>query len=163
MGKTDTNLKYTLITHKLTFIGSLSPAHFHFSFLPCFKWSLQGTATFGTFWVHFWDLCPNQNRCSYENKILNFKMLFQCNVEWGNVYRKRIGVSLPVLNKCFSLTMQLTKNSNAHQNKLTNNHVSLRPRQLIEAGFLRNEEKVFLPAFMQKQWMESFKWTCEVY
>ena len=27
------------------------------------------------FWVQCWDFCLNQNRCSYENKILNLKML----------------------------------------------------------------------------------------
>ena len=84
-------------------------------------------------------------------------MLFQCNLDWGNVYRRRIDLSLPVLNKRFSLTMQPMKNSNAHQIKLTNNHVSLRPRQLVETGFLINQEKVFLHVIMQKQCLESFK------
>lgn len=27
------------------------------------------------FWVQCWDFCPNQNRCSYGNKILNLDML----------------------------------------------------------------------------------------
>ena len=58
--------------------------------------------------------------------------------------------------------MQLAKNPNARQNKLTNNHVSLRPREHVEQG-LRNQEKVFLHAITQKQRMESFKWTCQVY
>lgn len=52
--------------------------------------------------------------------------------------------------------MQLSKNSNAHQNKLTNNYVSLRPRQLIETGFLRNEEKVFyMRSFKNNAWKVS--------
>ena len=68
-----------------------------------------------------------------------------------------------ISHKHFSLTMQLTKNPNARQNKLTNNHVSLRPREHVETVFLRNQEKVFLHAITQKQRMESFKWTCQVY
>ena len=73
-------------------------------------------------------------------KLTNVK--FQCNLDWENVYRrgKINDLSLPVLNKRFSLTMQLTKNPNARQNKLTNHHVSLRPREHIKTGFLRNQE-----------------------
>lgn len=51
-------------------------------------------------------------------KLRHVKFLF--NLDWGNVYRRRIDLSLAVLNKRFSLTMQPTKNSNAHEKKLTN-------------------------------------------
>ena len=52
-------------------------------------------------------------------------------------------ISHSVLNKRFSLTMQLTKNPNAQQNKLTNNHVSLRPREHVETGFEKSRKGVF--------------------
>ena len=70
-------------------------------------------------------------------KLTNVK--FQCNLDRENVYRrgKINDLLLPVLNKRFSLMMQLTKNPNARQNKLTNNHVSLRPREHIKTGLKR--------------------------
>ena len=70
----NTNLKYNLKHTSLPLsavlkiiLTNLCPAHFHFSFLPRFKRSLQGTATFGTFWVQCQDFCPNQNRYRNEN------------------------------------------------------------------------------------------------
>jgi len=71
-------------------------------------------------------------------KLTNVK--FQCNLDREDVYRRRNDLSLSVLHKRLSLTMQLTKNPNARQNKLTNHHVSLKPREHIETGFFRNQE-----------------------
>lgn len=93
----------------------------------------------------------------------NFKLRhvkFQCNLDWGNVYRIRIDLSLAVLNKRFSLTMQPTKNSNAHEKKLTN---KAKATSTYSDRVFEKSREVFLHAIMQKQCMESFKWTCHVY
>ena len=115
-------------------LTNLFPAHFHFSFLPRFKRSLQGAATFGYSAETFVRVAKQMQLWKLIFKLTNVK--FQCNLDRENVYRRRNDLSLSVLNKRFSLTMQLTKNPNARQNKLTNNHVSLRPREHIETGFL---------------------------
>ena len=49
-------------------------------------------------------------------------------------------ISHCVTQMFFSYDATITKNQNARQNKLTDHHVSLRPREHIETGFLRNQE-----------------------
>ena len=86
-------------THNPTFtavlkiiLTNLCPAHFHFSFLPRFKRSLQDTATFGysaeTFvWIKIDAVMKT-----------NFQTKFQCNLDRENVYRRRNDLSLSKKN-----------------------------------------------------------------
>ena len=65
-------------------------------------------------------------------KLTNVK--FQCNLDRENVYRRRNDLSLFVFKQTFSSYDATNENPNARQNKLTNNHVSLRPHEHIKSG-----------------------------
>ena len=74
-------------------------------------------------------------------KLTNVK--FQCNLDRENVYRRRNDLSLFVFKQTFSSYDATNENPNARQNKLTNNHVSLRPREHVETGFEKSRKGVF--------------------
>ena len=82
-------------------------------------------------------------------KLTNVK--FQCNLDRENVYRRRNDLSLFVFKQTFSSYDATNENPNARQNKLTSNHVSLRPREHIKTGlkgvFTRDHAKTMYGKF----------------